>query len=63
MKEHQLLFGGNFGCAASGEVQNQEVQMEKFHIPILAMSEARGFSCAVEDMPGGLGPVENITQV
>lgn len=35
---------GNFGCAASGELQNQEVQMKKFHILILAKSEPRGSS-------------------
>lgn len=46
---------GNFGCTASGEVQNQELQMEKFHIPIMAMSESRGSSCAVKGMPGGFG--------
>lgn len=54
---------GNFGCAASGEVQNQALQMEKFHIHILAMSEARGSSCAVEGTPKGLGPVENTAQI
>lgn len=57
---------GSFGCAASGEVQNQELQMEKFHVPILATSEARGSLCAVEGVPGGLGTpdhVKNIAQI
>lgn len=41
-KEHQMSFGANmcsFGCAASEEVQKQVLQVEKFHIPILAMSD------------------------
>lgn len=42
---------GNFGCAASEDVQNQELQVEKIHVPILAMSEAEESSCAVEGIP------------
>lgn len=53
-------------CAASGEVQKQKLQIEKFHIPILAMSEARRAFCAVDRMPGRLGApdqVEKIAQI
>lgn len=69
VKEHQLSFGAStcrFGCVASGEVQKQDLQMEKFHFPSLAKSEARRSLSAADSMPGGLGApdqVEKIAQI
>ena len=66
MKECQLSFGASMcscGCAASGEVQKQEFQMEKFHISILAISEARRSLCAADGMPGGLGTPDQVEKI
>lgn len=66
VKEHQLSFGASmcsFGCAASGEIQKQELQMEEFRVPSLAMSDARRSLCAADGMPGGLGAADQMEKI
>lgn len=66
MKEYQLSFGASvcsFGCAASGDVQKQKLQLEKFHAAILAMSEASRSLCAVDIISGGLWTPHQVEKI